>query len=548
MADLTSTKKKGSYHQIRDQYHYIEISMYNQIDNQPPLNVPFFLVDSLKIHESIYNWSVKGEIVFNTDFEIFSRGALATGTNTFNSDKNIKAPYIDRTDGRNRLHITIYPVDITNVNGNIIEDKSNNTKFPKKYWELDMDFVIADFHDIPVDNAQRKKRMYVFIDEHHQILKEKNLEWSSAMFAAKLKGGTAATMGDAEAAINPHDILKEFISHASTNGETMPKINIGFNESGSIDKPNIPFDKIIEDEWDKGDPSNQILMYPTSNSNGIQDIYYILSHCSSSDGFPVIFDYGRSSEDKGWKLHSLSSFFKNSKKEQVERLILEDGLESVNPDGSSTTTPYVARADGSGASQTNNFSSLVASRISSYKYSPMASLDDARIMNSPLVYFNEHTGEFVYKKEQNTVQKLIEKLKELAGMGLYNFKDQSNGQILLNLNKTKTEGQMTINKFALNGPFSCQTSPLNQMIFDAIFLNQSLSFQLPGLTLRSPGKFVFIDRVGAGEKNAFDDRFLGQWMITNVSHLFTQGEYITEVVCSKIDSFSQIYPENEMKH
>jgi hypothetical protein len=132
-------------------------------------------------------------------------------------------------------------------------------------------------------------------------------------------------------------------------------------------------------------------------------------------------------------------------------------------------------------------------------------------------------------------------------MGLYNFQS-SNGQILLNLNKTKSSGQMTVHKHALNGPYSCQQSPLNQMILDAIFLNQSVSFQAPGLTLRAPGKFIFIDRVASGDKNAFDDRFLGQWMMTNVTHEFSQSNYVTEVIANKIDSFSSILPENEQKY
>jgi len=87
-----------------------------------------------------------------------------------------------------------------------------------------------------------------------------------------------------------------------------------------------------------------------------------------------------------------------------------------------------------------------------------------------------------------------------------------------------------------------------QMLFDSIFLNQSISFQCLGLTLRTPGKFIFIDRLGAGEKNAFDDRFLGQWLITHVSHLFTQETYVTEVVGNKIDSFSPIFSQQESKY
>jgi hypothetical protein len=536
---------KGIYHQIRDQFFYVEISLYNQIEGEIPLYVPFFFVDSLRIHESIFNWITKGEIVFNSDFEIFARGALKKDA----SNSKSKAPYIDRTDGRNRIHINIYPVDVTNKGDIITDNADNEKKFPKKYWEINQDFVVVDIEDLPIDDAQRKKRMYVFVDERYQVLKEKNLEWSSATIAAKKLNSEAGRLKDSEAAMNPNEVLKELLKLAATNGDTMPQIKIGFDKDGSIDKPNVPLDKINEENWDKGDEANKVLFYPTANSNAVEDIFYILSHCVSKDGFPVILDYGRSSADKGWHLTSLSKIFEDSTKEQVERLIIEDGL-TPESDGNSNTQPYVPRADDTGASQTKNFTSIVASKIKSYKFSPMVAVDDNRLMNSPYVYFNEHTGEFKLMKEKNSIKNLITKLKELS-KELYTFKNAKSfkPQVLLSVNKTKATGQMTKNQLALNGPYSSQTAPLNQMIFDSIYLNQSVTFQALGLTLRTPGKFIFIDRVAAsGDTNPFDDRFLGQWMMTNVSHLFTQSTYMTEVVANKIDSFSSLWPEEDSNY
>jgi len=549
MADtMNNTDQKGTYHQVRDQYYYIEISLYNQIEGQKPLNVPFFFVDSLKIHEGLSTWITKAEIVFNSDFEIFARGAQKITSDPNNTD--VKAPYIDRTDGRNRIHIKIYPVDM-NLDGTI-KSAGSSAKFEKKYWELDYDFVVYDMQDLPTPNVQIKKKMYMLIDERCQILKEKNLEWSSATMSAKRLGTQARFLKDSQAAINPNDALKDLLTLVSTNGDTMEKIKIGFDQNGSIDKPSIDFDKT--QQWDVGDSNNKVSFHPSANSTALDDMFYILSHCKSSDDFPVLLDYGRNSEDKGWHLISLSEYFKKSTDEQVERLILEDGLA---PDSSETTgntsnsTPYIPRADASIGTQTKNFTSIVASKITKYNYSPMVSLDDARILNSPLCYFDEHTGFFNLKKKNNTAKKVIEKLKELAKLGLYNFK-KSNGnqkpQILISLNKTKTTGQMTKNEFSITGPYSLHDAPLHQMILDAIFLNQSISFQTLGLTIRTPGKFIFIDRTASGDVNPFDDRFLGQWLITHVTHLFTQETYINEIVANKVDSYSELWPEEDSNY
>jgi hypothetical protein len=532
----SSTRKNGSYYQgPNNQFYYIEISLFNQIEGQKPLYVPFFLVESMTIHESLFSWVTKAEIVFNTDFEVFSRGA---------PDSN-NPPYIDRNDGRNRVHIKIHPVDIVLNDGNINEE-STEEKFPKKYWEIDHDFVIVDIQDLPVDNNQRKKRMYILVDEKYQILMEKNLEWSGEMIALKQQNLPITTnLKDSECLLNPNIVLKELLTMVSTNNDTMPQIFVGFDESGSIEAPNIPFNKTDDDKWDVGKLENLVLFYSTARSSAYEDLNYVLSHCVSTDGFPVILDYGRSSLDKGWMLIPLSEFFKTSTQEQVERLIIED---SLLPLEGITNSPYVARASNMPGNEINNFSSIAASRIISYKYSPMAPVDDNRIQNTPVYYFDEYTGKFFVKKQENSIKNVFNKLNELGKIGLYSFQEGKNAQVLMNINKTKANGQMTKPQLALNGPHSNQTSPLMQMLFDSIFLNQSISFQCLGLTLRTPGKFIFIDRLGAGEKNAFDDRFLGQWFVTNVSHLFTQDTYITEVFANKIDAFSNVFPVEDRNY
>lgn len=537
---MATTTKKGSYFQgPSNVFYYIEIIIYNKINNQLPTYVPFYFVDALNIHESIYQWYTKAEIIFTTEFEVMYRGSPL---NSGSPD----APYIDRTDGRNRIHIKIHPVNVKIINGNIAEDSDQST-FPKKYWEMDFDFVIVDSFDIPVGNNQRKKRAYTLIDERYQIISEKNIEWSSEMIAIKKSGlDMSMNLRDKDHALNPNDVLRDFLTIISTNGDTMPKINIGYNGNGNIETPNIPLDQIILTNWDIGDLSNVVNFYPgaNSNSNAIEDINYILSHCVSYDRFPVILDYGRSSEDKGWHLNSISHYFEKASEEQVERLIIESSLNNLDEKDGPLNKPYIPRAPNTTQSNTNNFTSIEASRIREYKYSPMVALDDNKILNSPYCYYDDYTGQFVIKKSENSVQTLVKKLEELANKGLYSFKGGSSydPQIILSVNKTKATGQMTKNHYSLNGPYSNQQAPLNQMILDAIFLNQSLSFQTMGLTLRTPGKFIFIDSVNSSERNPFDDRFYGQWMITNVSHFFTQKEYITEVTANKIDSFSGIFP------
>ena len=532
--------KIGSYQQIRDQYYYIEIVFYNQIENEKPVAIPFFLVDSLIINESLHNFITSGQIALNIIFEGFNRGTVAPVNYSNQTLPAIKAPYIDRTDGRNKISIRIYPVGSENL-----EDES---VFPKDRWEMYFDFVVTDIQDLPTENAQIKKRIYKFVEERYQILKERNLEWSTAQLAAKKLNKPAYKLKDLELRLNPNDILKELLSLTASNSMSLTnktdKLKIGYDEKGTIDKPNIPFDDIDENNWDAGDKENKIKYFSPAKSTAFEDLNYILAHCASTTKDPVILDLGRTTANKKWQLIPISKFFQNSEQDQVEIMIIEDS-DALDDDKS---PPKVDRASYSDSSNTKNFMSSIASRIQKYKFSPMVTTDDNRIVNTALHSYDFSKGEFNIKIKQNSIKSVLEKLKELANKGLYSFKNGTKPQIILNLNKTKTTGLMFKNEFSISGSDVPEYICRNQMIMDAIFLNQSITFQVLGLTIRSPGRFIHIDRLKSSDSNPFDDRFLGQWFITKVSHLFTAQNYVTEVVAVKIDSFGKLWPEEDVTY
>jgi hypothetical protein len=147
-------------------------------------------------------------------------------------------------------------------------------------------------------------------------------------------------------------------------------------------------------------------------------------------------------------------------------------------------------------------------------------------------------------------------MNKFGAEGLYNLSNSNpnysnatnpaNSQILLNINATKLEGIQLTHNFVPSTFYNPSLSQL-KMIKDAIFLNQSVSFVAGGLTIRTPGKFIFIDRLASSNLNPFDDRFLGQWLITGVKHVFTQVDYLSEVLAVKVDSFTGLFPTNETK-
>jgi len=524
--------KERFINQIGADYFWVEVWMYNMLPNYQPWPVPCMFIDQLSIEETLYDWSTEGYIVIENWGEAIERGASAFSSAAGSDGKkslDIKAPYVMRSDGRNLISIKIYPYTQEEPTSNQVEKLDP--------WSMSFDFVIYDIQDI-TDDPAKKMRAYYFKDVKKQVLEERRVEWSTGMDSSQ--GGT-----DFEKAMTGPAALKSLLEAAGKMGSESAQLCVTYDEQGSIDKPNIPLSKIDTNNWDTGAPKNESAIYYTSpgNTNVIDDMQYIVNNSKSADNCPLILDYGRTIKTKAWQFVSLSSFIKDSEKNQIEKLLLEEG-------GNSNSPPHIERSYFTTGSDNplKNFTSPLASIIKNYQHSPMIALDEHRMVNAPVFNYDHSTGTYNIHFKDNTLKEVLEKTKKVAAMGLYNFKDspdKSQDKILMNINKTKASGAATRNVFLPQRFYLKDHTGLN-MLKDLIFLGESIAFQVPGLTFRAPGKIIYIDRPSAGgDQNPFDDRFLGQWIITKITHFFTKGGYINDIVASKIDAFSAIYGKTD---
>jgi hypothetical protein len=165
----------------------------------------------------------------------------------------------------------------------------------------------------------------------------------------------------------------------------------------------------------------------------------------------------------------------------------------------------------------------------------MTVADDFNLNNNPIHNFDFSKGQFNIEFEGNKVVDFYNNVKNYTG-GLYGY--QKSNQLLLNINQTKQKGLSFKNKFYPRTFYPKQMAGTDMMA-RFLLLNQAISFTTGGLTFRSPGNFIFIDRdTSTAEKNPFDDKALGQWMITSVSHIFTKQNYTNNVIGVKVDAFS----------
>lgn len=521
--------------------------MYNMISKKPFI-IPYKGVEGLVIEETLANWWVKGWIILKNDFELLERGSKETvittaGTNGDKQSKTLAGSKIDplyifRHDARNKINIRIFPI------------LGKEELVPKDKWEMNYDFIVYDVEDLPSPNCVRKSKKLYLIDERYQLFSERNISWSTSTHGPVAKiSQTPWQLPDEQRTMNANMAIASIIKTAAgnDNGEQtfLSNYMVGYDDMGSIDKPNLHLDNIDKTNWNSdgelaAESEAAILYTSPANANVIDDLEYVSYFAKGSDQGPVFLRFGRTTDNKKWQLLSLSDYF--SKSEQIERLILEDGLES-------SSNVYTSRASVTQGGSIINFTSGRASLIKKYKFVPMAAVDDARLVNRPMHHFDFSQGQFTITHTDNRAIDVISKLKEIASKGLFNFTGGSSGkpQLLLNINKTKSKGVSIVNRLSVQDHGPSNLSQI-QMIKDSIFLNQSLYFQSEGLTFRTPGKFIFVDRKDSNDFNVFDDKFLGQWFITKVTHFFTQEQYLTDVVATKIDSFNKCWEEQDSNY
>jgi hypothetical protein len=541
---IISNVKDTFLHQIRDQLYYVEIYLHHQSDDSEAFPVPFFFVDTLCFEETLMDWYVKGFIILNDEFEIFQKNSPDSG----------KPPIVFRTDGRNRISFNIVPLVKENSSLDMFTGEIRNTdeEFRKK-WQMSFDCVIYDIEDLDTGENQKKKRKLYFWDERFQILSEKNIEWSTNIEGMKYwadnfgRASYADPPDDASRMIPANIAIRSIIDTASKNPEG-DVINVGYSDGGNPKNPTIPM-KLIHPDWNNGNDANRIFYVSPANSSAIDDVEYLLPFCGTDFEGPMFLRFGRGQKEKDWNLISLRDIFLKSKEEQVERLFINN-VDSVFD----KKQPYVPRAYSDGGNDIFNFTSSIASRILSYQFSPMVASDDKKIVNSPVHTYDFKNGMFHIVFGDNIVDKVVEKLEDFGKKGLYNFQTGKSPQILLNINQTKKQSVSIDNVFLPNhfvteygdNFFSFYTR--NKMLKDALFLNEALSFTVHGLTIRSPGRFLFIDSLNSSDTDSFNDRFLGQWLIIKVVHIFRHNTYFSNVVATKVDSFNKLWEKEDSKY
>jgi len=521
------------------QKYTVEVWIYNQMEGFDPVLVPTYAINELVIEETLKNWSVSGSITIKNDVEFLEKGSLKFVYNQTNLDQK-KANFLFRSDARNKIAIRIKPI------------VDNDSDYPDEYWQMSFDCLIYDFDDLNTGENTSKLKKLKFVDERYQIFLEKNIEWSTSLYNQGMSAGsdnnnppdptntTTGTYGgagssDISRTMASSEAIKSIISTASTLDSTPDgtPIKVGSSEGPKgIASPTNSINN-FSDMWDKGSSDSYIQYTSPAFYNVLDDIDYVFGSLKASDGSPLILTFDRYDNPKGkqFSLVPLSYFFDNAEKNQVERLIL------IDPTNPKNSAPYNNRApyEPNNNSNIHNFESPMASKIASYELIPMESSDAYSLNNTPIHSYDFSKGEFTIEYSGNTAKDFYNDMQNYTN-GLYGYNNSK--QLLLNINQSKQRGLMVNNNFISRSFFPKKMSGV-KMMKDFLFLNQAISFNAVGLTIRAPGKVIFIDRdTSTMEKNPFDDKVLGQWLIIKNIHVFSQGEYTNNIFATKVDAYN----------
>ncbi len=458
------------------------------------------VINELVIEDDIFSWYSQGYMIYIDNYN------AAHGFESGNS----KGPTF-RLDARDMLLIGIMPVILGDI---------NNKLFSKEVWMLDYEFVIYDTEDMPVnDEGYRLKKVY-FRDIRAQLMSELNLEFSTATLPGAV--GDMVTTGAAISGL-------------------LTKANSAYN-----------LGKVNELFWEDGYP---IFYTSPANYRVTDDLEYLLQrHVSKRyDNDMCLFSSDRYTKDFTLTTYSDLFFgategaarFLGAKpgKNQIEHLYIQSptlinqnngiagiGIQRVPiSTGSGSIT-----LGGGGDINLDNFS-----LITKYNFVEMSGNDNAMALtNRPVYSYDFKNKQFQMEIKKNTADATKTYLNKNYIAPLY----AKTATPLMPLNLTKKTFLNVQPEYSTKVTKEQRLNDgRNKTLYAAIYLNECINFKILGVTKRVAGKFIGIDRLSSNTNETdFENRALGQWLVTKITHVFTQNDYINEIVAVKINAWQDL--------
>jgi hypothetical protein len=468
-------------------------------------------IKALKIEDNLDNAFHSGYVILdnrqdNIESNFTSQKDQATPdyySPTSKKDDNMYGTYMFNGDCRDIFTIQILP-KVTDTGNPYDEDVLN-------YFLLSFDFVVFNTEEIDDGSQDGKLKKLYLKDYYYEILREKNSYFSTANYINK---ADIADLSNSERKISTGAALSALLIEAYKKDDGF---DIKFNE------------------FDTG--ASSIYFTAPANFKNINSLHYILArHVSGPDSNydPCLLQLERF--PKAFSLRSLKNLFKDAVINNNGKLIPgNEYLETYKLPGFKDTENNTA------PSLTVEYAPSIApyfktiGNIDSYSFDSVAGEYSQLEINSKAVHFYDFTSknfeidsvknsieEFLKAAKQNYIDVFTKQGTETFQMGNYRSKNQ-------NLNHKFTLAEQG----ALENKFQRLSLGLTSNLYNYIFLNNFITFRVPGSTHRQAGKFIGITRESSKQESLFDNKLLGIYLIVSVTHVFQDASYFNDVVCVK---------------
>ena len=496
----------------------------------------------LVIEEDLLTWYVQGYIIIQNVLESNSAtnsqhgtagsGSAQVASNTVGSILGMSSPP-GRGDARDLLIIQIQPAKP--------DGSGPDENFPAEGWCLKYETVVYDTEDIPTEDPTMKLKKLYFRDLQYQLMTERNIQFSTATMVNRLPDGEALT------SLAIKELLAGALQEPIGGGNTQEPISGNTFAVNSI-------------EW----PNDGAIVFYTSPAQyyAIDDLNYLLDlHVSTTNKNDMcLFTVDRFT--KNFQLIPYSKLFQLSTaagagtagavaagaaaagaaaageagQYQIEHFFIQN----YSGAGGAFNNIQIFRAP---LNSDNNWSvdtKLGAySYIYNYRFVDMSGGDNSmEIINRPVCSYDFSTKTFHIEYTDNTAKSAKDYFKTNYVEKLY----AKTKTPLMTLNQTKTKLWNTVPVWSIKGTKESRLSDgRNKTLFSAIYLNECINFNVIGSTNRQPGRFIGIDKLVNDEiLRDFENKFLGQWLTTNVKHVFTKDTYINDILAVKIHSYDDL--------
>lgn len=465
--------------------------------------LPKSTINELVINDNILHWYHYGYMIFSNPKDIFER-ANKKYTDVEEIDLN---PYRFRNDGRDYLYIELdIPVNDDVLNPESLNDETFTIKLLCSVYKVE---------DVENNSANEKQKKVFFWDYRQQIMTERNMMWSTAK-AVKRQGYTGSTKSqylasDDDRTVYTGDAIKDLITQGLKTEQTEPKFASDFSKGGELLFYTSPAQSKMED-----------------------DLEYLLDHHvhDSKTAEPCILRCDRFTDE--WSLLPISEYYNRSHNPETnmpgeflkDRFIIGDEANPPEVDTNALRTADNATAKENFWTDCNT--------INSFSFSEMSTLDANMFINTTAVHmYDTETKQFNIHIDESDIENTKQYMEDVVFKNI--LKDQSGLQASFVLNQTKKQNKNISHMFtATSTQVRDSLEGRNKTIMAAIMNGNSIEFTVKGMTSRQAGKFISVERGSGYNENDYDDKILGIYLTTGVSHIISTAKgYQNKVIAAK---------------